>query len=198
MKKILALNGSYRDGGITDQAINCMAQVIRAQGAEVEVINLRDYPVNFCLNCRECTQHPGASPGKCVQNDDMEMLISKIEQADGYILASPTNFGTVTAVFKRFMERLIVYAYWPWDANVPRLRKKDIPKKKAVLISSSAAPAFMGRYFCETLKQLRKTAVTMGANPVGTMFTGLIAKSPTPELPEKAKKKITVLVNKLI
>ena len=103
MTKILAINGSYRDDGITDQAVDLMAQTIRSLDAEVEIILLREYPIEFCLNCRECTQQAGESPGKCVQQDGMQELIRKIELADGYILASPTNFGSVTAIFKRFM-----------------------------------------------------------------------------------------------
>ena len=130
MVKILSINGSYRDDGVTDQMVEAMAQAIKATGSDVEVIRLRDHPIEFCLNCRACTQQPGKIPGKCIQHDGMQELIDKIEQADGYILASPTNFGSVTAIFKRFMERLVVYAYWPWDINTPRLRKANIPKKK--------------------------------------------------------------------
>jgi multimeric flavodoxin WrbA len=140
MNKILAINGSYRDDGITDQAVEAMVRAVESAGAEVEVILLREYPIEFCLNCRECTQQAGDLPGKCVQHDRMEKLINKIEQADSFILASPTNFGSVTAIFKRFMERLIVYAYWPWDKNYPQFRKASVQKKKAVLISKESYP----------------------------------------------------------
>lgn len=109
MTKILAINGSYRDDGITDKTIKAMVQILEESGAEVEVILLRKYPIEFCFNCRECTQKPGDTPGECVQHDGMQELIDKIERSDGYILASPTNFGSVTAIFKRFMERLVVY-----------------------------------------------------------------------------------------
>ena len=55
MNKILAIDGSYRDDGITDQAINALARAMTDRGAEVEIVLLRDYPIEFCLNCRECT-----------------------------------------------------------------------------------------------------------------------------------------------
>ncbi len=103
MNKILAINGSYRDDGITDQAVEALVWAIKSADAEVELILLREYPIEFCLNCRECTQQAGNLPGKCVQHDGMEALINKIEQADSFILASPTNLGSVTAIFKRFM-----------------------------------------------------------------------------------------------
>jgi len=198
MKKILAINGSYRDDGITDQSVEAFVRALESAGAEIEVVQLRDYPIEFCLNCRECTQQPGDSPGQCVQRDGMDELINKIEQADGYILASPTNFGSVTAVFKRFMERLIIYAYWPWDRDYPEFRKAKAQKKKAVLVSSCAAPGLLGRLMYGTYKQLKMTARTIGAEPVGTLFTGLIAKEPHQALPEKVFKRIQKLALKLI
>ena len=198
MSKILAINGSYRDDGITDQAVHIIVQALVSAGAEVEIILLREYPIEFCLNCRECTQQTGDSPSKCVQHDGMEKLVNKIERADGYILASPTNFGSVTAIYKRFMERLIVYAYWPWDINSPKLRKENVPKKKAILVSSCAAPGIIGRLMYGTHKQLKKTAQSIGADTVGTLFIGLIAKESHQALPEGVQKKVKTLVEKLL
>jgi len=198
MHRILAINGSYRDDGITDQAVDALVQALESGGAEVEVVRLRDYPIEFCLNCRECTQHPGDSPGQCVQHDGMETLVHKIEQADGYILAAPTNFGSVTAIFKRFMERLIVYAYWPWQAHAPKFRKTHVARKKAVLVSSCAAPGVLGRLIYGSHKQLKMTAQTIGADPVGSLFTGLIAQNPQQALPKSAHKKIHRLASKLL
>lgn len=198
MNRILAINGSYRDDGITDQTVEALVQALQAAGAEVEVILLRDYPIEFCLNCRECTQQPGEAPGHCVQHDAMQALVDRIEQADAFVLASPTNFSSVTAIFKRFMERLTVYAYWPWAMNAPKLRKEDTPRKKALLVSSCAAPGLIGRWLYHTRKQLEMTARTIGAKPVGTLFTGLIAKDPHPVLPERVRKKANALAQRLI
>jgi len=198
MTKIVAINGSYRQNGITDQVLETMAQTLRTSGAEVEIVHLRQYPIAFCLNCRECTQQPGKAPGECVQHDSMQELISKIEKADGYIFASPTNFGTVTAIFKRFMERLVVYGYWPWGMKYPTNRKENVTKKKAVLISSCAAPGIMGSLFFSTIKQLKMTVKTIGAKTVGTMFTGMIGQEKHPKLSDDIKEKAEKLAKKLI
>ena len=175
-----------------------MVQAVESAGAEVEVILLRELPIEFCHNCRDCTQQPGVIPGKCVLHDGMDELINKIEQADGYILASPTNFGSVTALYKRFMERLVVYAYWPWDKNYPQFRKANVQKKKAVLVSSCAAPGIIGRWMYVTHKQLKMTAQTIGAATVGTLFTGSIARNPQQTLPKEVHKKIQKLAAKLL
>ena len=198
MIKILVINGSYRKDGFTDQTVGALTQALVAAGAELDTIFLRAYPIEFCLNCRECTQQPGAAPGECVHHDGMRELINKIEQADCYILASPTNMGAVTAIFKRFMERLAVYAYWPWEMNGPQYRKAKVPKKKAILISSCAAPGFVGRWFFGTKNQLKMTANVIGAEIVGTLFTGMIAKEQHPKLPEGMRSRIKALAGKLV
>lgn len=197
MKHLLAINGSYRPDGIIDQAVGAAVQAATSAGAHVEVVHLRDYPIEFCRNCRECTQQSGEAPETCVQNDRMQALIDKLEAADGYILAAPTNVYSVTAVFKRFMERQAVYAYWPWGAPAPQFRKPRATKK-AVLIASCAAPGLIGRLFYATLKQLKMTAKTIGAKPVGTTFVGLIAKQERTLLPQRTRKRVQRLVGKLV
>ena len=198
MTKVLAINGSYRDDGITDQAVDALIHSLKQRGVEVEQIQLRDYPIEFCLNCRECTQQSGTSPGKCVIDDGLNALVEKIEDADAYILASPTNFGSVTALFKRFLERLIVYGYWPWGSKFPKFRKAKLINKKVILISSSGAPTIIGRWLFGTAGQLKKTAKLIGAKPVGVLFTGIASVDKDQKLPEYIQDKARALANKLI
>ncbi len=158
---------------------------------------MRDYPIEFCVNCRECMQQPGDAPGTCILDDGMAALVQKIEQADGYVLAAPTNVYTVTALFKRFMERLSVYCYWPWGTPAPVFRKAEISKKPAVLISSCAAPGILGRLSYGTHRNLKMAARTIGARVVGSMFTGLIAQQHDAALPARARRKARALAPKL-
>jgi multimeric flavodoxin WrbA len=81
MTSILAINGSYRKGGVTDQVVAAMSEALRAAGADVEIIFLREYPIDFCINCRECTLQPGNAPGVCVRKDGMQEIINKIEKS---------------------------------------------------------------------------------------------------------------------
>ena len=197
MKTILAVNGSYRKNGITDLTVEAFTKALEKNGAKVETVTLRDRPIEFCRGCRECTQQPGSSPGQCVQNDAMASIIDAIERADGYLLASPTYFYSTTAIFKRFQERLLGYAYWPWEMNSPKMRK-DTSRKKSIIVSSCAAPGLMGRLFYQTHKQLRVTAKTMGANVVASLSIGMIAKAPHPSLPERSRKRIDEIARRLL
>lgn len=197
-RKILAINGSYRDDGITDQAVSGVLDELQAMDADVEHIRLRDYPIEFCLNCRECMQQPGDAPGHCVHRDGMAELVQKIEAADGYVLAAPTNFYAVTAVFKRFLERLAVYGYWPWGKPAPAFRKAKRLHKPAVTITSCAAPGLLGRFTYGTNKSLRVAAKTMGAKVVGSMVTGLASLEREPALPKRAQRRIKALAPRLV
>ena len=196
MAKLLAINGSYREDGAIDQLVALAVQAAAASGLSTEVVALRNYPIEFCLNCRECAQQPGEVPGKCVHNDGMHELVEKIEAADAFILAAPTNFYSITAIYKRFMERLVVYAYWPWGKHAPEFRKKK-PAKKAILIASCAAPGIIGRFAYTTMKQLKMTAKTIGAKPVGSVFVGLMSQQKQPELSSGVQERVRRIVQKL-
>lgn len=196
-KRILAINGSYRRDGITDQTVDHLLEEASKLGAEVEHIHLRDYPIEFCRNCRECMQQPGDNPGRCVLGDDMVGLVRKIEQADSLVFAAPTNFSAVTALFKRFMERLSVYGYWPWGAMAPIYRKAKVQKKPAVIISSCAAPGLLGKLTYGTNQTLRVATKTVGGKIVGRMFTGLAAQEREQELPRRARRKAAALAPRL-
>ena len=97
------------------------------------------------------------------------------------------------------MERLVVYAYWPWDMNGPQYRKAQVAKEKsAYWFPRAAAPGILGRWFFGTDKQLKMTAKMIGAEIVGTLFTGMIAKEQHPKLPEGARSKIKALAGRLV
>jgi putative NADPH-quinone reductase len=181
--RVLIINGSYREGGFTDQAVAAASGALHEAGADTRAVDLRDYPIEFCTNCRECALEPGSAPGRCVLDDGMQKLIDEIEASDALVLAAPTNFGSVTAIFKRFMERLMPYAYWPPERPWPVYRKAGEPRSKALLISSSAAPAWLGRWVFGSVRQLEMTAKLLGAKPVGRLFTGHAANPGDRTLP---------------
>lgn len=105
--KIIGIVGSYRKGGIIDSAVDAILMAAAEKGAETENIYLIDRHIEFCKNCRKCTQEEGPERGICVQNDDMDAILKKIEEAGGIVIGSPVNFGGVTAVTQRFIERLV-------------------------------------------------------------------------------------------
>ena len=194
--KIVAIVGTYRKGGIIDQATDEILAAARQHGAETEKIYLLDKHIEFCTNCRQCTQNDGPQRGECPINDDMAGVLDLIEGASAVVLASPMNFWTVTALMKRFIERLVCYSYWPWGRHAPKMRNKR-KEKKAVVVFSSAAPAIIARLFTRIRGLLKTTAAVLGARTVGVLSIGLIADKPQPELGWRVKEKARRLGQKL-
>lgn len=176
-KRIVAIVGSYRRGGTIDSAVNAMLEAAREIGAETHLIHLTEQHIEFCRNCRQCTQQPGETRGKCVQRDDLQQILEEIEAADALVLGSPVNCFNVTAIFRRFMERLVGAAYWPWDRKAPAVRSKKRPRK-AVLVASSAAPGFLIPLATGAARALRLTAAMLGARPIAGLWIGLAAQAP--------------------
>jgi multimeric flavodoxin WrbA len=144
--KITAIVGTYRKGGVIDAAVDELLRAAAAAGAQTTKFYLVEEQIEFCTNCRSCTQQAGDESGRCVIDDRMRPILDEIERSDAIVLGSPMNFGTVTAVMKRFIERWVCFAYWPWGKLAPSARKRT-RTKRAVVVASSAAPAILARLF---------------------------------------------------
>ena len=183
-RKVVAIVGSYRKGGTIDAAVQAILEGAREKGAATSIIYLTDQHLEFCNNCRRCTQAPGRQRGQCVQHDDLDAILHEIDAADAIVLGSPVNCFNLTAIFRRFMERLTGAAYWPWGQNGPSMRTRDC-KRRAALVSSSAMPGFMLPIFTGASRALRLTAQMLGAKPVGKLWIGLSGKQPQQALSQR-------------
>lgn len=181
-EKILGIVGSYRRGGTIDRVVSEILAGAAEAGAEVEKIYLVDRPVAFCTNCRRCTQAPGEEPGSCVHQDDMAALIAAIEKSDALVLGAPVNFGGVNALTQRFVERLVCFVFWPWGEAAPKPRRPVRSGKRAVLVISSAMPAFMARFATGARRTLKMAAGAVGARLLATLYAGRAAGEERPVL----------------
>ncbi len=172
--RVVAIIGSYRKGGVTESAVEAILDAARSKGAVTQMIRLSDQPIEFCTNCRHCTQAPGEARVRCSQIDGIQQILNAVDAADAIVLASPVNYYNVTAIFRRFQERLLGYTYWPWGQNAPALRTKHQPRK-AVLVASAGIPGFLIPLATGAARALRISAKMMGAKPVARLWIGLAA-----------------------
>ncbi len=194
--RVTAIVGTYRKGGVIDSAVDEILASAKAAGAEVEKICLVNHRVEFCTNCRTCTQQTGRKRGPCPTVDDMGGILDRLERSDALVLASPMNFWTVTALMKRFIERLVCYTYWPWGGLAPAAHNKR-KTKRAVLVVSSAAPSLVGRLMTRIVGLLKTAAGLLGAKTVGVLWIGLAAGEAKPDIGPRARKKARRLGKKL-
>jgi len=173
--KAIGIIGSYRKQGYTDTAVSRALQGAASKGAGIEKVYLVERNIEYCTNCRQCSQRPGPEPGACIHQDDMAGLIRQCLAAEVLVLGAPVNFGMVTAVTKTFLERLAPLAYWPWGKPIPRMRKPP-GYRRAVLITSSLATErvakLMGANSMTTLEQM---AQAFNAEVIGRLWIGMAA-----------------------
>ena len=194
--RVVAIVGSYRSGGVTDRAVEAVLEGARVMGAQTRTFELTEQHIEFCRNCRECTQRPGAERSPCIQQDDLEAMLKEVEAADAVVLASPVNYYNVTALFRGFLERLLGFTYWPWGQNGPALRNK-LKTRRAVLVAAAGMPGFMIPLATGAPRALRLAAKIMGAKPVGELWVGLVAGKPRPTLSTRTMERARRLGMKL-
>ena len=101
---IVALVGSPRlDGNtnyLTDQALEEAGKL----GLEATKFNVTQYQINPCQGHDECQVF-----NSCPQQDDAELVLQKLFEADGVILASPVYYYNVTAQLKALIDRSRFY-----------------------------------------------------------------------------------------
>ena len=116
-KQVVAIVGTYRKGKVIDTAVDEILKGAEASGAQTLKIDLMDKHIEFCKNCRACTQEKAlGTPGKCIQEDDMAAILDEISSADALVLASPMNVGRVTAVMNngRNIGVISLFIFVPW------------------------------------------------------------------------------------
>ncbi|WP_286846183.1 flavodoxin family protein [Aminobacterium sp. UBA4908] len=103
--RLWAFNGSPRGSrGATAMMINTFLKGARRGGAETHAISLSEKVIHPCLGSLYCWTK---TPGRCLLQDDMRLLLKCFVEADVVILATPLHFLGVTAIMKAFIDRLL-------------------------------------------------------------------------------------------
>lgn len=101
--KVVAFNGSARTGGNTEKLISYVFEELEKEGVETELVSLAGTHPHGCIACYQCfakKNHRCAVTTDCI-ND----CITKMEAADGIILASPTYFANMSSELKALIDR---------------------------------------------------------------------------------------------
>ncbi len=107
-KYILAINGSPREAeGVTDLVTRKFLEGARVAGAETETVYLSGLKMADCLGCFECWFK---TPGTCRHKDDVPGVQEKMRRADVLVYATPLYICTMSALMKRFLDRIIPMA----------------------------------------------------------------------------------------
>jgi multimeric flavodoxin WrbA len=100
-KYVLVFKGSPREKGNSSTLAEQAAAGAKAVGARAESFSLHTMNIHPCDACDVCQE-----TGVCVLNDDMQMLYSRMREADAIVIASPVYWFTMSAQTKLFIDRL--------------------------------------------------------------------------------------------
>lgn len=101
--KVVAFNGSPRSDGNTAILIRKVLAELEAEGIETEYIQLGGQVIHGCTACGTCRKLKNK---ECkITNDNANLYIRKMLEADGIILGSPTYFSMVTPELKALIDR---------------------------------------------------------------------------------------------
>lgn len=98
--KILGIVGSPRRGGNTEILIDEVLRGAEEAGAVTEKVILNELDISPCQACNTCQK-----TNKCAQEDDMLILLDKMEHSHVWVLGTPVYWWGPTAQFKTFLDR---------------------------------------------------------------------------------------------
>ena len=101
-KNVLIISASPRKGGNSDTLCDQFRKGAEEAGNRVDKIRLARLSIDYCSACYACKKI-----GHCVKQDDMEVVLSKMREADVIVLATPVYFFTMCAQMKTMIDRTL-------------------------------------------------------------------------------------------
>lgn len=99
--KVLLINGSPRPKGCTFTALSEVEEQLQKQGIETEIVQVGHLDIRGCTACGYCSK-----AGKCVFDDVVNEIASKLAKADGLVLGSPVYYASANGTLISFLDRL--------------------------------------------------------------------------------------------
>lgn len=160
--KIVALNGSPRLMGNTSAAVTFILDEFEKMGFETEHIQMYGLILSPCNDCGSCAIR---GDGRCIiEDDDMNVIMNSICEADGVILAAPSYHGGIPGQMKILLERIGM-------ASSHDMRGNRLSHRTGAAIAVQGRDGGMGVYTQLTNFMLRNGMNVCGSSPL-TILTG--------------------------
>lgn len=105
--KVLAINGSPKPNGNTALALQTVLNELENEKIETEMITIGQKEIRGCIGCGWC----GAQQKKrCVFDDEVNVLLPKLIEADGILIGSPVYYSGINGSVKSFLDRAFYVA----------------------------------------------------------------------------------------
>lgn len=128
---VVGVSGSPRAESNSEILLRGVLEGAAAAGASVELVRLRQLRFSHCLACGWCHE-----TGECRLADGMQGLYARVEACDVLVVASPIQFGTVSALTKAFVERFQCFWAAKYVLGRPRIAAGSGKRLGGVLVSA--------------------------------------------------------------
>jgi len=102
MKKVTALVGTQTKKNTYKALKEFENNLLEYGEIDFESVFFSDYDIEFCRGCKECFDRGGEF---CPIDDDLQILLDKIEDSDGIVFATPSYAFQAPARMKNFLDR---------------------------------------------------------------------------------------------
>ena len=98
-RNALVINCSPVRTGATAEIVRMVSDFL-SEKYRVRSICIDDYTFGFCKGCRSCHR-----TAKCVQHDDVNIIMTEFERADVIVSVSPSYWADIPGQYKAFIDR---------------------------------------------------------------------------------------------
>jgi len=102
--KTLILDGFNESSAVQQKVMDAVAGELDSRGWEARILAPRDMDLRPCKGCFGCWT---IRPGRCLQNDDGDLLCRRIMDSELLLIVSPVTFGGYSSSAKMALDRLI-------------------------------------------------------------------------------------------
>lgn len=114
--KATLINGSARNNGSCAFILNKMKEALAVNQFDVIKYDIADMNIGCCKGCKKCY-----TDGRCVQSDDVQMIVKDILSSDYVVIATPSYWADVPGQLKTFFDRNTPFG----DTNSNRILVAD-------------------------------------------------------------------------
>ena len=102
MKKITIVSSSLRKNSNSEILANEFTKGAKVNGNEINLINLKDIKMQFCIGCLSC-----GKTHKCVLKDGVtKKMLDEICSCDVIVFVTPVYYYAVSGQLKTFIDRM--------------------------------------------------------------------------------------------
>ncbi|NVM20218.1 MAG: flavodoxin family protein [Desulfobacterales bacterium] len=111
--RVTGIVSSPRRTGNSDILVKEALKGATAAGAEVQIIRLYDFRIEYCRGCEKCVVQEDP---ECPIKDDVRFIYQQIKQSDCLIVGSPIYIHSIPGILKTLIDRMRPYVVKgePW------------------------------------------------------------------------------------